>query len=110
MNPLRTIPLALRAITRNPLRSLLMMLGVAVGIASLTAMASVGETTRQETMRQFKRMVGTFDTISIQPCASRTRGMPSVTTVDPSLKFEDAEAIRREIPGLKAVALSQNAF
>ena len=46
-----------------------MMLGVTVGIASLIALASVGEATRQETMRQFKRMVGTFDTVIIQPGA-----------------------------------------
>lgn len=107
---LRIIPLALRALTRNPLRSLFMMLGVAVGIASLTAMASVGESARQETMRQFKRMIGTFDTVSIQPGSARTRGMPSVTTVEPSLRFEDAQAIRTEIPGIREVAESMNAF
>lgn len=110
MNSLRTFGLVFRTLRRNPLRSTFMVLGVAVGIASLTAMASVGETTRQETMRQFKRMIGTFDTITIQPGATRTRGMPSVTTVEPSLRFEDARAIAAEIPGLKRVAESQNAF
>ena len=91
----RTLALALRTLRRNPLRSLFMLLGVAVGIASLVAMASVGEATRQETMRQFKRMVGTFDRISIQPGSARSRGMPSLTSVGPTLRFEAADGVRQ---------------
>lgn len=102
--------LAQRTLIRNPLRSILMMLGVTIGIASLTAMASVGEATRQETMRRFKNMVGTYNVINIQPGASRTRGMPSLTTVEPSLKFEDARAIAAEADGVAQVAEVQNAF
>lgn len=106
----RTLALALRTLRRNPLRSLFMLLGVAVGIASLVAMASVGEATRQETMRQFKRMVGTFDRISIQPGSARTRGMPSLTSVEPTLRFEDADAIAAEIPNVRRVSREQSAF
>lgn len=87
-----------------------MLLGVAVGIASLVAMASVGEATRLETMRQFKRMVGTFDRISVQPGSSRSRGMPSLTTVEPTLTFEDADAIEAEIPNVRRVSREQSAF
>ena len=106
----RTLSLALRTLRRNPLRSLFMLLGVAVGIASLIAMASVGEATRQETMRQFKRMVGTFDRISIQPGSARTRGMPSLTSVEPTLRFEDADAIKAQIPNVRRVSREQSAF
>jgi putative ABC transport system permease protein len=110
MKFLRTFVLAQRTLIRNPLRSILMMLGVTIGIASLTAMGSVGEATRQETMRRFKNMVGTYNVINIQPGASRTRGMPSLTTVEPSLKFEDARAIAAEADGVAQVAEVQNAF
>jgi putative ABC transport system permease protein len=106
----RTLALALRTLRRNPLRSLFMLLGVAVGIASLIAMASVGEATRQETLRQFKRMVGTFDRISIQPGGARTRGMPSLTSVEPTLRFEDADAIATEVPNVRRVSREQSAF
>ncbi|MAF82790.1 MAG: ABC transporter permease [Gammaproteobacteria bacterium] len=106
----QTISLALRTLIRNPLRSFLMMLGVAIGIASLTAMASIGEATQQETIRQFKRMVGTYDLVSIVPGAASTRGMPSLTTVEPSLKFDDATAIAEEADGVLQVAEVQNAF
>ncbi len=106
----RTISLALRTLLRNPLRSFLMMLGVTIGIAALTTMASVGEATKQETMRRFKRMVGTYDILNIAPGAARTRGMPSLTTVEPSLKFEDAKAIAAEARTITQIAEVQNAF
>jgi putative ABC transport system permease protein len=106
----RTFGIALRTLGRNRLRTVLMMLGVTVGVAMLTAMASVGEATRQETLRQFKRMIGTSDTISIQPGGATTRGMPSLTTVEPVLKFEDAAAIAAEATTIRQVAESQSAF
>ncbi|HEX7137071.1 MAG TPA: ABC transporter permease [Vicinamibacterales bacterium] len=106
----RAIALALRTLLRNRLRTFFMMLGVVVGISSFTALSSVGESTRQETMRRFKRMVGTFDTVIVRPGAGRTRGMPSLTTVPPTLKFEDARAIATEIPDVLRVAEVQNAF
>lgn len=110
MKPGATLRLAWRTLVRNPLRSLFMMLGVTVGIASLIAMASVGEATKQETVRQFKRMIGTFDRVSIQPGAARTRGMPSLTSVEPVLKFGDAEAIAAGVANVRRVTHEQAAF
>lgn len=102
--------MALRSLARNPLRSFFMMLGVAIGIASLTALASVGEATKQETMQRFKRMVGNYNIVNIVPGAARTRGMPSLTTVEPSLTFEDAKALARDASSVAQVAEAQNAF
>lgn len=110
MNASQLLASAWRSLTRSKLRSFLMMLGVIVGIASLTALASVGEATRQETMRQFKRMLGTFDTLTIRPGAGSTRGMPSLGAVEPSLKFDDGPAIAAGVRGVKRVALVQQAF
>jgi putative ABC transport system permease protein len=87
-----------------------MMLGVAIGISSLTALYSVGENTRQETTRRFKNMLGTFDTVMVRPGSGRTRGMPSLTNVEPTLKFDDALAIETGIPEIKRVARLQSAF
>jgi putative ABC transport system permease protein len=110
MNPDRAIVLAFRTLSRNRLRTCFMMLGMVVGIASLTALSSVGESTRQETMRRFKRMIGTFDTVIIRPGSSQTRGMVSLTNVPPTLKFEDARAIATDITDVRRVAEVQNAF
>jgi putative ABC transport system permease protein len=106
MNLVRTVGLAIKTIARNPLRSFFMMLGVTIGIASLTALASVGEATKQETMRRFKRMLGTF----IQPGAARSRGMPTLASVEPVLKPEDARALAADLSSVRQVAPMQFAL
>ena len=107
MNFIKTVRLALRMLSRNRLRSFFMMLGVTIGIASLTALASVGEATKQETMRRFKRMLGTMDMVIVQSGGSSTRGMPTLTNVDPTLKVEDAQAVAAEISSVRQVAPMQ---
>lgn len=87
-----------------------MMLGILVGIASLAVLSSLGEATKRETMQRFKNMIGTFDTIIVRPGGGRTRGMPTLVNVPPTLRFEDARAIADEVPNIKAVAEVQNAF
>ncbi len=102
--------LAFRSMARHRLRTFLMMLGVIIGISFLTVLNSLGEATKQESMKRFKNMLGTFDTIIIRPGAGRTRGMVSLTNVPATLKFDDVQAIISEVPGVKQVAELQNAF
>jgi putative ABC transport system permease protein len=104
------VVLAFRSMARHRLRTFLMMLGVIVGISSLTVLNSIGEATKRETMKRFKNMVGTFDTVTIRPGAGRTRGMVSLTNVPATIKFEDARAMVSDVPGVKQVAELQNAF
>ncbi len=100
---------AIRAIVRFRRRALFMMAGVLVGIAVLTIIDSIGENTRRETMKRVKNMLGTFDTVLIRP-GGKSRGMVSLASVEPSLKFDDADAISNEIAEVKQVASLQNAF
>jgi putative ABC transport system permease protein len=104
------IGIAWRSMSRSRLRTLFMMAGVMIGICSLTILDSVGENAKRETMKRFKNMIGTFDTVIIRPGAGKTRGMVSLTNVPPTLKFPDAAAIAAELPEVKQVALLQNAF
>jgi putative ABC transport system permease protein len=101
---------ALRSLRRYRLRSALMMLGVVVGIASLAILTSIGESTKRDTMQRFKNMMGTFDTVIVRPGGGRSRGMPTLVTVPPTLRFDDAQAIATQVPGIQAVAEVQNAF
>jgi len=104
------LKLACRSMVRHGMRTFLMMLGVMVGIASLTILYSVGESTQQVTVNRFKKMVGTFDTVFIRPGGGPMRGMASLANVDPTLRFEDAKAIASEVPGVRRVSLMQSAF
>lgn len=94
---------------RNKIRALLMMAGVTVGIASLTTLSSVGESTRRETMKRFRNMLGTFDTVIVRPGSGKNRGMVSLTNAEPTLKFSDAEAVS-QLACVHRVAELQNAF
>lgn len=101
---------ATRTMGRYRIRTLLMMLGVLVGISSLAVLTAIGEGTKRETMQRFKNMVGTFDTIIVRPGGGRLRGMPNLANVPQTLKFEDARAIANELPEIKTVAEVQAAF
>ncbi len=96
-----------KSLRRNKLRSFFMMLGVTIGVASLTALASVGEATKQQVMQRFKNMLGTFDVVIINPGGASTRGMPSVVTVPPVLDAADAAAIADEVSLVSQVATVQ---
>jgi putative ABC transport system permease protein len=109
MKPLAELLQATRAIVRFRRRSIFMVLGIAIGIASLTVLDSIGENTRRETMKRVRNMLGTFDTVLIRP-GGRSRGMVSLATVEPVLKFSDAAAIASELADIKQVATLQNAF
>ncbi|HEY6250526.1 MAG TPA: ABC transporter permease [Candidatus Angelobacter sp.] len=101
---------AARAMRRYPLRTTLMTLGIVAGIASLAVLTSIGEATKRETMQRFKNMIGTFDTILIRPGGGRSRGMPTLVNVPPTLRFEDAKAMASELPEIQSVAEMQSAF
>ena len=95
---------------RYRMRTLLMMLGVLVGISSLAVLTAIGEGTKRETMQRFKNMIGTFDTIIVRPGGASFRGMPTLVNVPATLKFDDAKAIASEVSEVKAVAQVQTAF
>ena len=110
MKTAKLVSQAVRSIRRYRLRTALMALGIVVGISSLALLSSIGEATRRETMQRFKNMIGTFDTIIVRPGGGRSRGMPTLVNVPATLRFEDAAAIGRELPEIKAVAEMQTAF
>lgn len=109
MSGLAINALAVRSLKRESLRTILMMLGIMVGIAALTTLNVMGEATRADAVKRFKNMLGTFDTVMIRPGAGKTRGMVSLTNVPPTLKFEDADAMAQS-PYISQVAILQNAF
>ena len=110
MTATKVVLQALRSTSRYRLRAVLMMLGIVIGISSLAILSSIGEATKQETMQRFKNMLGTFDTIIVRPGGGRSRGMPTLVNVPPTLRFEDANAIATELGEIKTVAEVQNAF
>ena len=95
------LALAARAIASHRLRSVLSMLGIAIGIASVILLTSIGEGTRRYMVGQFTQF-GT-NLIAINPGKAETTGLPGAfggTTQ--KLTIDDAEAIAR-VPGVESV-------
>jgi putative ABC transport system permease protein len=109
VNSSRILRLSTRSVGRNKLRTMLTMLSVTIGIASLMILSSIGDATRNETVHRFKNMLGTFDTVIIRPGGAKNRGMVSVSNTDATLTQADADAIGQN-PSIRQVAQVQNAF
>lgn len=85
---------SLRALTAHRLRTGLSMLGIAIGVASVVLLTSIGEGTRQYVFSQFNQF-GT-NLLSINPGKSETIGIPGVLGGSTQkLSIDDALAIER---------------
>jgi putative ABC transport system permease protein len=98
---LELVRLAVRAVSSHRLRSVLSTIGIAIGIASVILLTSLGEGTRLYMIAQFSQF-GT-NIIAINPGKIETSGLPGVfggTTQ--KLTLDDAQALER-IPGVESV-------
>ncbi|MGE5336461.1 MAG: ABC transporter permease [Gemmatimonadota bacterium] len=93
--------LALRAITAHRLRSFLTLLGIAVGIAAVILLTSIGEGIHRFVLAEFSQF-GT-NVIGITPGrVAASGGPPGLPASVRPLTFEDARALER-VPGVVAV-------
>ena len=97
-----TLKIAFRALRRNKLRSALTALGIIIGVGAVIAMVSIGNGAKAQVEQQIASLGENVILIfsgSITSSGIRT-GWGSAGT----LKIEDAEAIRREVPGVIGVS------
>ncbi|HBL27748.1 MAG TPA: peptide ABC transporter permease [Acidobacteria bacterium] len=88
------IRLAFQAVAGHKLRSLLSMLGIAIGIASVILLTSIGEGTRRYILGQFAQF-GT-NILSVVPGKAETVGLPGVLGgTTHKLTLDDALALQR---------------
>ncbi|MHB1428087.1 MAG: ABC transporter permease [Rhodocyclaceae bacterium] len=93
--------LATRSLTAHRLRSFLTLLGIAVGIAAVILLTSIGEGVHRFVLAEFTQF-GT-NVIEIAPGKTRASGGPGgLQTTVRLLTLEDAEALAR-VPGVVAV-------
>ncbi len=97
-----TFKIAFRALQRNKLRSVLTALGIIIGVGAVIAMVSIGNGAKAQVEQQIASLGENVILIfsgSVTSSGIRT-GWGSAGT----LKIEDADAIRREVPGVIAVS------
>jgi len=102
MSPLQTLRIALRALTRNKMRSFLTMLGVIIGVGAVIAMVAIGEGAKARVEASFAAM-GT-NLLIIMPGASTSSGAMGGFGSAPTLTWDDLRAIQTEVPSVRAAA------
>jgi putative ABC transport system permease protein len=97
-----TFIIALRALRRNKLRSALTALGIIIGVGAVIAMVSIGNGAKAQVEAQVAGLGR--NVILIFSGSTTSSGIRTGWGGAGTLKIEDAEAIRREIPSVTLVS------
>ena len=97
-----TLIVALRALRRNKLRSMLTALGIIIGVGAVIAMVSIGNGAKAQVEAQVAGLGQ--NVISVFSGSSMGGGMRGGWGSAPTLTLEDATAISREIAGVAGVS------
>jgi putative ABC transport system permease protein len=106
MNPLATIRVAFGALLRNPLRSLLTVLGVVIGVAAVIAMVAIGKGAQARVSAVFEAM-GT-NLVVVLPGSTNQGGVSGGFGSRSTLTWDDLEAIRSELSAVRWAAPALN--
>jgi putative ABC transport system permease protein len=99
MKQAKTMKLALRAIGMNKMRAFLMMLGVIIGITTLTVIVSVGKGASAKVMKSVQNFGA--NAVVVFAGGGKVMGPPDekINTLTP----EDAQAVMQEVKGIRSM-------
>jgi putative ABC transport system permease protein len=97
---------ALRAVRVNKLRSALTMLGIVLGVSSVTVMMAVGGGASQRIQTEMRNLGA--NTIVLNSGALKSRGVSRGQGSRPSVTLADAQAIENEAPAVVAASPQHN--
>ena len=100
MNFLDYLRWIFRALWMQRLRSVLTIVGFAIGIAAMVLLSSLGEGLRQFVIQEFPQFGSHI--VAITPGKTETFGMGGILNTTRPLSLEDSEALKR-IPGVEQV-------
>ncbi len=104
MRLLATVIIALRALKRNKLRSMLTALGIIIGVGAVIAVVSIGNGAKKQIEAQISSLGQNI--VTVFPGSSSSGGSRGGSGSMSTLTPEDADAIKREINGVVAVSAS----
>jgi putative ABC transport system permease protein len=97
-----TFNIAFRALRRNKMRSVLTALGIIIGVAAVIAMVGIGNGAKAQVEAQIASLGQ--NVILIFSGSTTSSGIRTGWGGAGTLKIEDADAIRREVPGITGVS------
>ncbi len=102
MDYMTILRVAMRALARNKMRSILTMLGIIIGVAAVIAMVSVGQGAQNQVQQQIAAMGS--NALFVYAGSASVGGLRMGSASVKSLTEEDRAAILKECPAVKAVA------
>ena len=106
MRFLNVIKIALRALRRNAMRSVLTALGIIIGVAAVIAMVGIGNGAKSQVEASIASLGQNI--ISVFPGSFTTGGVRGGFGSASSLTLEDVQAIQREVTGIAALSPEMN--
>jgi len=97
-----TVRMAASALGRHRVRSLLTMLGVIIGVASVIAMVSLGQGAQAQVQAEIASMGSNI--LYVWPGSMRTMGMRGGAGTITTLTVEDVNAVAQECPAVKMIS------
>lgn len=94
--------MAWRSLRSNVFRSVLTLLGIVIGVASVIAMMAIGDGAKQQVLERVSAMGSNL--LLVRPGAPNQRGSGGITT----LVNDDVVAINTEVPNVLAAIPEQN--
>jgi putative ABC transport system permease protein len=107
MNTLAAVRSAWRALRANPMRSLLTMLGIIVGVAAVITMIAIGQGAT-ERVQEHMKVLGA-NVMLVLPGSVNTGGVRQGAQTSLALTEADAQAIAIEVPEVQVAAPSSRA-
>lgn len=102
MNLGNLLKVALKALKRNKMRSLLTMLGIIIGVASVITMLAIGQGSKKSIQDQIASMGSNM--LFVMPANMRTGGVQQGNSSSQRLTMDDVDAIRTESDAIVAVS------
>jgi putative ABC transport system permease protein len=106
MSVLMTFSMAVKALRRNAMRTALTALGMIIGVAAVIVMVAIGNGARTSIEDRIKSAGSNIVSVNAGAGFGPVRGGQGATT---TLTPDDAEAIRREVPGIRYLSPGLNA-
>ena len=102
MNPREVIRVALRALARNKLRTILTMLGIIIGVGAVICTVAIGQGASQQVEQQIQSL-GT-NVIMVFSGSVNTGGVRMGNGATKTLTADDAQAVLQHVPGVTMVS------
>ncbi len=98
----QTLIIALRALRRNTMRSILTVLGIVIGVASVVTMVAVGNGAQRSIQKEVASLGENL--LTVFAASSRSGAVRGGLGSASTLTLADVEAIRHEVAGVAAVS------